>query len=447
MRLALQACLYFVFFNASLCLFAQAPSVPPPAPAQTQAIAIVGGTVHVGNGKIINNGTVVFENGKIIAVGERSSIDTKNAHIENASGKEVYPGIIAANSAIGLNEIGAVRATNDFAEVGDLKPNVRAAIAYNTDSRVIPTVRSNGILLAQVVPQGGLMPGQSSIMQLDAWNWEDAIYKADNAIYCNWPSVATFTGWWAEQGGIEPNKKYMEGVNAIRTLLDEARAWCSSIDNNNTNTTRAKNLKLEALCPLFSGQKQIFVNANNIKEIIDAVNMAQNYGLKIVICGGSDAWMALDFLKTNKVPVVIARTHNLPNRPDEDIDQRFKLPKMLNDAGILFCLSAGAAGDAFWDMRNIPFEAGTAVAYGLTKEEALSAITYNAAKILGIDHQTGTIEVNKDANILIVSGDLLDMRSSKVEQAYISGRKIDLDNKQKALARKFAGKYNIVISE
>ncbi len=429
----------FFLFLATTSILAQTNSVPTPAKAQSETIVLRGGTAHIGDGKVIENSIIVFENGKITMAADATMVkmDFTDKKVIDITGKEVYPGFVAASTSMGLMEIAAVRATRDEDEIGGLNPNVRSIISYNTDSRVIPTVRSNGILIAQVRPEGGRIAGTSTVVQLDAWNWEDAVYKIDDGIHLSWPHIYSFKGWWANPGGIEKNEKYSEEVTQIKDLFDQAKAYCQS------NKHDEKNLKLSSMCGLFDGSQQLFIHVNMIKEIIEAVNFSKKYGVKIIIVGGEDAWMATDILKNNNIPVVIKRTQSLPSRSDEDIDLPFKLPKLLQDAGVLYCITLGDGSDAFWDQRNLPFHAGQAVPNGLTKEQAVTAITFNPAKILNIADKTGTLEVGKDANIIISTGDVLDMRTSNIEYAFIQGRAIDLDNKQKALYRKYMEKYGL----
>lgn len=429
----------FFLFLATTGIVAQTNSVPTPAEVQSQTIVLRGGTAHIGNGEVIENSIIVFENGKITTVSDEATvkIDLTDKQVIDIKGKQVYPGFVAASTSMGLMEIAAVRATRDSREIGGLNPNVRSIISFNTDSRVIPTVRSNGILIAQVRPEGGRISGTSSVVQLDAWNWEDATYKLDDGIHLSWPHIYTYKGWWAEPGGIEKNEQYGEQVTDIKDLFDQAKAYCQG------DKPAEKNLKLGSMCGLFDGSQQLFVHVNMIKEIIEAVNFSKKYGIKMVVVGGEDAWMATDILKNNNIPVVIKRTQTLPSRADEDIDLPFKLPKLLQDAGVLYCITLGDGSDAFWDQRNLPFHAGQAVPNGLTQEQAITAITYNPAKILNIADKTGTLESGKDANIIVSTGDVLDMRTSNIEHAFIQGRKIDLDNKQKALYRKYMEKYGL----
>ncbi len=418
--------LLMIFCISNFSLNAQSPSPP-----QKQTIVLTGGAIHTGNGQVIENGMLRFENGKITFVGTAGEfIPDDNTQKFDVTGKHIYPGLIAVNTTLGLTEVESVRATRDFDEAGDLNPNVRAIIAYNADSRIIPTLRSNGILLAQITPQGGRISGQSSIVQLDAWNWEDAAYQKDGGVHLNWPSRFTVTGWWAQPGGINANEKYDEQVTAVYDYFSEAKAYSLS-------APAIVNQRFHALKGLFNGLKKLFIQVNETREISDALEFGKKFGLSIVIVGGRDAGMLADKLKVQNVPVMVQSLFELPASQDDDIDVLFKLPALLKNAGVEFCLSIRKT----WDQRNLPFVAGATVAHGLTKEEALAAITSSVAKILGIDKTTGSLEVGKDANIIVSSGDVLDMRTSKIELAFIQGRKVDLDDPHKQLYRKFKEKY------
>ena len=296
---------------------------------------------------------------------------------------------------------------------------------------MVPTIRSNGVLLAEIAPRGGVISGSSSIVQLDAWNWEDAAYKMDVAIHLNWPALYNRKGWWAEPGGIEKNENYDKRVDEIMDFFAEAEAYYAKTQPEVTN------LKFEAMKGLFVKNKKLFVHANGAREMMAAIELKKVYEVDMVIVGGRDSWMITDQLKEHNIAVVLRPTHSLPSRPEDDIDLSFKTPYLLQQAGVEYCLTLNGA----WEQRNLPFIAGTAATYGLTKEEALAAITINTAKIFGLDDKTGSLEVGKDANIIISSGDVLDMRTSNIEYAFIQGRQIDLDNKQKQLYRKFSDKY------
>jgi len=410
--------------------FVQAQT-PAPAPPQEMPVYIVGATAHLGNGKVLENSIVAFENGKLTLVRTPETLPKVNLSrykIIEAKGKHIYPGFIAPNTQLGLVEIEAVRATVDTREIGQLNPNARAIIAYDTDSEVPPTVRAQGILLAQITPLGGLLSGQSSVVQLDAWNWEDAAYKTDIGLHLNWPDLFSFS--W-RQGGWSKNENYDKEVEAIETYMSESRAYCKNAQPGE------RNLKLDAACGLFDGSRKLFLHADEAKAIMSGVLLAKKYGVSPVAVGAQDAAAILDFLKTHEVSVILGKTHALPSRDDADVDEPFKLPAQLNEAGILFAFGM----EGFWQQRNLAFQAGHAVGFGLPYENAVRALTLNTAKILGIDATAGSLEEGKDATLFISEGDALDMRTSIVTHAFISGRQISLDHKQKELYRKFQTKY------
>lgn len=413
---------------------ARGQDVPVPGAQQPQPIILQGGTIHTGSGGLIANGDILLIDGKIVDVGKiRTRVDS--ARIIDCSGKHIYPGLIAPATQIGLDEVEAVRATEDRREVGAINPNARAIIAYNADSRVTPTLRSNGILMAQVSPEGELFAGTSSVVKLDAWNWEDAAYVMDDAIHLYWPRLKFHESRWMPPIE-EQKKKSRENLARIDKTLNDARGYWNI---KKEGKLKKVDLRWEALIPVLERKKPLFIHANDEKQIRSALEFAIRHDVRMVLVGGADAWLLADLLASHKIPVVLRKPHNLPKQSYDDIDMSYKMPKVLKDAGILVCLSMRD----FWNQRNLPFQAGTAAAYGLTKEEALSMITLNTAKILGIGDRTGSIEPGKDATLLISTGDLLDMRTSKVRMAFIQGREVDLGNKQKDLYQKFKGKYGM----
>lgn len=406
-----------------------------PSPAQTGTIALTNGVIHIGNGEVIENGMVVFSNGKIVDV--RPSAPIKDIKVFDLKGKHVYPGVIASSTSLGLIEVSAVGATADYEELGDINPSIRSLVAYNTDSKVINTLRSNGVLLAHIVPQGGTISGTSSVVQLDAWNWEDAAYKTDNGVHFNMPSLINVPVQFRRPGANDDRvKQGLEKIESIRNFFREAKAY------RNETTHAAVNLKFEAVKGLFDKSKSFFVHCTLVKEMMVAIDLAKEFDFKLVLVGAGDSWLITDILKQNNVAVILSQPHSLPTTDDDDVDQPYKTGAALQKAGILFTICQDG-GDGFWRQRNLPFQAGTMAAYGLTKEQALSSITLSAAKILGIDNITGSLEKGKDANIVISEGDLLDMKSSKVTQAFIQGREINLDNKQKQLFEKYKYKYSL----
>lgn len=396
------------------------------------SVAITNVTLHVGNGKVIEKGFIGIKDGKIQEVGTPPSTENYEQTI-NGQGQHVYPGLIAPNSRLGLEEVEAVRSTLDFREVGKNNPSLRSIVAYNTDSQIIPTVRSNGILVVQVVPEGGRIAGQSSVAYTEAFNWEDAALQLDNCIHLYWPNRFHYTGWWGRPSPTKGNKKYAEQLAIISVYLDAAKAYHGKAE------VEQKNLKFEAMNGLFDKKKKLFVHVDDARSIIEAVELLEPYGIELVIVGGAETWMITDFIKEKNLPVVLSNIHRLPRQVDEDIDQPFKTPALLQEAGILFAFSMQGS----WNIRNLPFQAGQAVGYGLDAEAAVAAMTSNTAKILGIDQRVGTLEKGKDATIIISKGDVMDMRTSVVTDAYIEGRRVNLDDKQKALYRKYTDKYGL----
>lgn len=411
-----------------------------PGAKQTKSILLLNGTAHLGTGEMINRSAIILENGKIVKVMNALTNTINNADYDTVidiKDKHVYPGFIAVNSTLGLMEIGAIRATEDFEEIGTYNPNVRSIIAYNTDSKITPTIRTNGVLIAQVTPRGGVISGSSSVVNFDAWNWEDALVKEDIGIHLNWPRFMKSSGWWSTPGDTKKSKNYMERTKDINMFFDEAAAY------NKANNEGDKDLKLEAMKGLLNGEKILYVNVSYIKEINDVINFKRKFKLKnVVIVGGYDSWMVTDRLKENNISVVIQHIHSLPNQPEDDIDLPYKLPKLLHDAGVSYCLQYYARMEQM-GTRNLPFVAGTAIAYGLSYEEGVASITLNAAKILGIEKELGSIEVGKNATLFVSEGDALDMRTSNVVIAFIDGRMINLDNHQSRNYNKYKTKYGL----
>ncbi|MCB0402928.1 MAG: amidohydrolase family protein [Flavobacteriales bacterium] len=405
--------------------------IETPAPNKPQKIMLLNGIAHIGNGEVIKNAAISIIDGKIGLVANAAVIKINFNDFDtviNLREKHIYPGIIAPNSTLGLTEIDAVRATNDYSETGEFKPHVRSLIAYNTESKITTTVRSNGVLMAQVTPRSGDISGTSSVVQLDAWNWEDAVIREDDGIHLNWTRM--YNRWKREK-----NKNYDQELVKLNNFFADALAYSKVKDHEE------KNLRFEAMRGLFNGTKTLFIHADFVKEITEAINFSKKYNVeKLVIVGGYDSWMVTDMLKENNVAVMLGRVHDLPQREEDDVYLPYKLPHMLFDAEVLFCLQNAGDMEAM-GTRNLPFYAGTAAAYGLDKEEALKLITLNTAKILGIDKTCGSLEPGKDATLFISTGDALDMRTNDVIAAFIQGRRIDLDNHQKKLYRKYSGKY------
>jgi imidazolonepropionase-like amidohydrolase len=406
----------------------RAQDVPTPAPAQSAPVLLKNATVHTGNGQVLQNTSVLFDNGKIVQIGVGINAPSGTKEMD-LTGKHIYPGLVATNTTLGLDEIEAVRATRDNREPGKINPNMKALVAYNTDSRVTPTVRSNGVLVAQVVPSGELFSGTSCVVQLDAWNWEDAAYLADDGVHLFWPGMSLSQSPLAPPLD-EQKKNRADRLSDIDVAMNQSRNYWMV---KKAGTVKDIDQRWEAMIPVLEKKRPIYIHADGEKEISAAIAFSLRHEVRIVIVGGADCWRVVDLLKAHRIPVILQETHAVPQRADDPIDIASRLPKILLDAGVPFCISK----DGFWDTRNLPFVAGTAVAHGLTKEEALRSITLSAAEILGIADKCGSVETGKDANLLITAGDLLDMRTATVEVAFIQGRQIDLGNKQKDLYKKF----------
>ena len=407
-----------------------------PADTQSKSIAIMGGTAHIGNGAIIQNSLITFENGILQNVTEYNGTeDISKMQVIDAKGQHIYPGFIVPNSTLGLIEIDAVRASDDESELGTWNPHIRSLIAYNAESRVVESMRPNGVLLAQITPRGGRISGTSSIVQLDAWNWEDAAIKTDDGIHLNWPNTFSRGRWWlGEDPGLKNNPKYNNQTSEIEAYFINAKA--------NSNSTKAQlNLPLDAMRGVFSASKTLFIHVNDKKGIVDAVEFSKSQGLtKTVIVGGYEAYKIAGYLKQNDIAVMLQRVHSRPNNDDHDYDLPYKMARLLVEAGVTVGLETSGDMERM-NSRNLPFYAGTTAAYGLSKEEALQLITLNTAKILGIDSSYGSLEVGKSATLFISSGDALDMRTNNLTNAFIDGRKISSESHQTELWKRYSKKY------
>jgi imidazolonepropionase-like amidohydrolase len=437
--------IFFLLFIAASAVTVHSQSNVVPAPPQKGVMYIKNAVIHVGNGTVIDNGVIQIRDGKIEKVGKDISVPSGETNVVDAKGKDVYPGLILPVSSLGLIEIGAVRASNDVTEIGDMNPNVRSIVAYNTDSKVINTLRSNGILAANIVPQGSFLAGSSSVVQLDAWTWTDASLKTDGGMHLYMPTLMPRPSFGRGGGGgrpggpnagaeSDPVKEGLDQIEKLKAFFREAKAYNAATIHDETN------LKYESVKNLFTRAQKFYVHANTVKQMLVALDFVKEFGFDVVIVGGSESWQIPALLKQHNVSVILQQMHSLPTTTDDDVAQPYKTAAELQKAGVLFAISDD---DAQTRGRNIAFNAGTAAAYGLTKEEALAAITLNAAKIMGVGDKTGSIEVGKDANIIISSGDILDMSTSNVTDAFIQVRKINLDDKQKQLNERYLEKYQL----
>ncbi|MDT0552021.1 amidohydrolase family protein [Urechidicola vernalis] len=429
-KLILKISLAFLFVSSQI-LAQQTPGL-----TQSESILITGVTAHIGNGTVIENAAIGFDNGKISFVGATATANQNDFNqVINAEGKHVYPGFIASNTTSGLVEVDAVRASSDIDETGSMLPHIRSIIAYNAESKVTESLRPNGILMGQVTPRGGTISGTSSIVQFDAWNWEDAAIKVDDGIHLNWPSaIRNGRTWMGEESGPTHDKSYSANLTKLKTYFNEAKAY---LQGGQT----PRNLPFESMKGLFDGSQGFFVHAGGVKEITDAVNFCKEMGIsKLIIVHGNNAHLVADLLVKNNIPVIIDRSHSLPSHNDEDVNFPYKRAGILTDLGVTVAIGIEGQMERM-QSRNLPFYAGTCAAHGMDKEDALKLITSNAAKILGIDDIVGTLEVGKHATLFVSEGDALDMRTNNLSHAFIQGRKLSLETHQTELWKRYMNKY------
>ena len=429
-------------FSACLCAAAtlshgfalQAHDMVPGA-KQSKPIVITGATLHMPGGEVVKGGSLLIKDGKIAELGANMSIPSEATRID-ADGKHVYPGLIDPLSNIGLTEIDSVRATVDSRETGNLNPNVRSAAAFNPDSELIPVARANGILLATSAPDGGLISGRSSLMMMDGWTWEDMTLKADVGMHVNWPRIAIAGG--GRDGG-QAGRGEGPGSDELKLLtdtLDQAERYRAATRSANPPKFDAR---LAALLPVIEGKMPMIVAANRAAQIRSAVAFGKDRHLKIIIYGGYDAMECQELLLAEKIPVIVAGVYRLPTRRDLPYDDSFTLPARLHAAGIPFCIAtAGRFGGS--TLRNLPYHAATAAAYGLDPAIALRAITLSTAEILGAADRVGSLEQGKDATIFIADGDILET-PTQVTHAFIQGRVVDLNSRHTQLYKKYSAKY------
>ena len=403
-------------------------------PPQSGPVAIQGATIHTVTNGVIENGTILFERGLITAVGTDVEIP-QGARVVDGSGKHIYPGLIDAYSTVGISEIGAVGVSNDVNELGDFNPNVRADVAVNAESRHIGTTRSAGVLVAMTTPGGGLISGLSSAMSLEGWTWEEMSMESAAALNVNWPDPNPrprrfFPGFGNNN---EERPSYEEQVQEIKAFFAEARAYRDAVVAGEEVRTDSR---YAAMIPALNGDIPVVVAADGAAQINDAISWAQEEGVDIVIRGGRDAIHVADRLVANEIPVILTSTMAAPDRDYEGYDGAYSMPARLHEAGVKFAISGGAG--ALYTNR-LPWEAGVAVAFGLPEEEAIKAVTINAAEFMGIEDRVGSLEPGKQATLLITTGTPLDM-TSDIEQAYIQGREIDMMDIQKFFFEKYMTK-------
>ncbi|MCF8202551.1 MAG: amidohydrolase family protein [Crocinitomicaceae bacterium] len=388
-----------------------------------QRILLLHGTAHIGNGTVVESAAIGVVNDRIAFV-KNSLTQTFNNKdwdtIINCNGQHFYPGLVSANNTLGLTEIDAVRATRDFNDVGDWNPHVRAQVAYNVESKVVETVRTNGVLLVQATPRGGWISGSSAVMKLSGWNWEDATVLADDGIHLNWPYDRT---------------AYQAQKRDIYAFFELAKTYAMARE------AQATDLRLEAMKACFKGQKRVYIHAESIQQIVDVIDFAAAFQLPFpVIVGGHDAHLVGAKLRDSKIPVMLSRIHSLPQREDELTYLPYQMPALLKQQGISFCIQNDGDMQPM-NTRNLPFQAGTTMAYGLSEEEALKAISLSVCQIMGIDKDYGTLESGKKATFFVSKGPALDMRSNHLTTILVDGKFVSTSNFQEQLYLKYRQKY------
>lgn len=395
-----------------------------PGAPQRKPIALVNATIHPVAGPPIEGGTIVFANGQITGVGRKIK-PPKRAEIIDLEGLNIYPGLIEAHSQIGLKEISAVRATVDTSETGSINPNVKANISFNPDSEVIPVTRANGVLIAVSAPGRARISGMAAVMQLDGWTYEDMTLKADAAMFVNWPSPSASGN--------------SSGLKQLRQVFDDARAYRAARAVNAELPTQLFDIRLDAIIPVLERKIPVMARANSVQAIQAAVSFAVEQDVRLIIFGGHDAELCADLLKQYNVPVIVDSIHRRPARRHESYDTAYTLPQRLKQAGIRFCISGSDRAET-WNARNLPYQAATAVAHGLSHDDALKSVTLYAARILGIDDRVGSLEVGKDATLIVTNGDPLET-DTHVTMAFVQGRKVQLTSRHTRLYEKYSEKY------
>lgn len=410
-----------------------------PGDDQKTPIALVNGTVHPISGPSIEKGMILFHKGKILGVGKKLKLP-KGTKVVDVAGKHVFPSLFEAHSQIGLIEIGAVRSTDDRSEVGSINPNVKAQVAVNPDSEVIPVTRSNGVLLALTAPSGSIVSGKSAVIQLDGWTYEDMTVKAAAAMNIVWPRVGSaipFTSSSSAFGRGRRGGESGDSIKVLRKLFDDTRVYQKGLASGSTSFKH--DLRLESMIPVVDGKLPMMVEANDLQQIQSAVAFASEQKAKLIILGGYDAPLCADLLKKHNIPVILSAVYRMPRRRNEDYDAAYTLPLRLQKLGVKYCIS-GTDRSETWNARILPDHAGTAVAYGLDKDEAMKAITLYPAQILGVDKHVGSLEVGKDATLFVSTTSPLEI-ANQVEVAFVQGRNVQLNDRHKRLYKKYKEKY------
>ena len=413
------------------------------APAEN-GFVLKGGTVHTISGGVIENGSVLVRNGKIVGVGKNLTAP-KDFKVIEITGQHVYPGMIDPASMIGL-EKASEELASDAQEIGLINPQLRAATAVNPDSESIEMTRANGITSAIVMPQGDLIAGQMSLIHLDGSSNNDMLVSRTASIFLRFPAITTVPLRPHEDlnDDEEPHtddtpepipheqavKTYQERLQTLRTFFDEARLYKRAKQSKSRDFK--PNLKFEALLPVLDGTTPMFVEAVREREIREAIAFADEQKIKIILADAYEAYKVLPLIKSHNIPVVLGPTFTYPLDRDEAYDRNYTIPADLYKAGIKFAIGTFSAMSS----RNLPFQAAAAVPYGLPEDAAYKAVSLNAAEIFGLGKKLGSIDEGKSADLIVTDGDPLDVRTT-VKMVFIDGKPADLETKQKMLYEKY----------
>ena len=428
--------IYNILFISTIFSSNQIPGLD-----QKRPIILRGGTLHTISGDVLEGYDLLFAKGKIISIDEQIQASPET-DVYDIYEKHVVPGYIAAHTRIGLTEISAVKQTNDHSEAGEYNPNTRANVSYNPDSDLIPVTRSNGILIVNSVPSSGIIPGQSSVMMLDGWTWEDATIKHPGGLNLNWPNMRLNYNKNAKKKEKEQREAYNKKIRDLDILIRDVRAYHQrrTVRERKAEHKQHSDLRLESMIHYIIDKNPIHIKANDIRQIEAAINWAKKHDLKIIIVGGRDSWMNTELLVKENIPVILLNIQTTPKRRHEPIHLPYKIPSLLQNAGVQFCISTDFGYPLDGHVRTLPNEAMRAITWGLSKEEAMRSITLSAAEILGIDNQVGSLEPGKDATFFISDTDPMLLETNPIK-AYIKGREIDLSDRQKMLWEKYKEKY------
>jgi imidazolonepropionase-like amidohydrolase len=409
------------------------------AAASAESLLLTGATVHTVSGETISPGQVLIKDGKISAVG--NTVSANGAKTIDLNGLHLYPGMIALNTDMGLVEIGAVRATRDQSEVGEFTPEVQSWLAVNPDSELLPVARANGVAYFQPTPQGGVVAGQSGLVALDGWTTEQMTVKPAVALHVYWPSAGLNTAprdqsrsgerWKSLE---DQDKERREKIKELDEFFQEARAYAKAREAAKEGDNFLRIPSWEAMLPVVSGEVPITVHADDARQIRAAVKWAETNRFKIILAEARDAWKVAGLLASNNVPVIYNHIFTQPPRDSENYDVQFAAPAVLQKAGVKVAMSLSSYRASL--VKNLPYEAAQAAAFGLPTDEALKTITLYPAQIAGVADRMGSLEAGKDATLVVTDGDILDIRTN-VKRMWIAGKEVNLENRHTRLYEKY----------